>query len=58
MITLMVDVISERDSAHKVVLQGGSSVGTPVCAVMSAPVGTALYSDARLTCVHEAVSCV
>ena len=39
--TQVIGVISESDYARKVVLQGRSSVGTPVRAIMSSPVVTA-----------------
>lgn len=48
----LVGVISERDYARKVVLQGRSSVGTPVSAVMSAPVVTVAPKQDLRTCME------
>ncbi|VVO00530.1 CBS domain-containing protein [Pseudomonas fluorescens] len=46
----VVGVISERDYARKIVLQGRSSVGTPVRAIMSAPVVTVDSSQSIEQC--------
>ncbi|CAD5105907.1 CBS domain-containing protein [Zestomonas carbonaria] len=46
----LVGVVSERDYARKVVLQGRSSVGTPVSMVMSAPVVTVEPKQDLRTC--------
>jgi CBS domain-containing protein len=48
----VVGVISERDYARKMVLQGRSSVGTPVSAIMSSPVVTVDSQQSIDTCMN------
>jgi CBS domain-containing protein len=48
----VVGVVSERDYARKVVLAGRSSVGTPVRAIMSAPVITVGLNEKVDTCMN------
>ncbi|WP_263264929.1 CBS domain-containing protein [Pseudomonas sp. RIT-PI-S] len=48
----VVGVVSERDYARKMVLAGRSSVGTPVRAIMSAPVVTVGPSESVERCMN------
>lgn len=48
----VVGVVSERDYARKMILVGRSSVGTPVRAIMSAPVITVGPSENIETCMN------
>jgi CBS domain-containing protein len=46
----LIGIATERDYARKVILQGRSSVDTPVGQVMSSPVVTVLPTDTAQTC--------
>ena len=43
-------IVSERDYARKVILQGRSSADTPVAQIMSSPVFTVTPTDTAQTC--------
>ena len=48
----LVGIVSERDYARKMILQGRSSVGTPVSAIMSTPVLTVDSLQSVDTCMN------
>ena len=49
---LPVGIVSERDYARKVILQGRSSSDTPVAQIMSSPVLTVTPHDTAQTCMQ------
>ncbi|WP_134562959.1 CBS domain-containing protein, partial [Pseudomonas aeruginosa] len=48
----VVGVVSERDYARKMVLKGRSSIGTPISAIMSAPVVSVDSKPSVDTCMN------
>ncbi|HCJ1773950.1 TPA: CBS domain-containing protein, partial [Pseudomonas aeruginosa] len=48
----VVGVVSERDYARKMVLKGRSSIGTPISAIMSAPVVSVDSKQSVDTCMN------